>query len=248
MSADEKSGRLSRRRFIQGTVAAAAIPLTARARGRDDDDDDDRHHDRDDDRGHAACGAAPDVNLVNGRFLTMDARNRVASALAIRDGRIARVGHAGELGPCGRTMNLRGATVIPGLIDTHVHFLRCGQNPGHEVRIIETAASVAELQQMIRARIAELGVQPGQELVNFITCIGGWNINGLTDKRLPTVAELDAPALMPLPAQRYELARFKTVKVHIFCGLAISVAVESRRGLWRGSSLPDGHRSPTRTS
>src|ERR1043165_6501944 len=94
----------------------------------------------------------------------MDGRNSVASALAIRDGRIARVGHPAELGPCGRTLNLKGATVIPGLIDTHVHFLRCGQNPGHEGRIIETAASLAELQQMIKARIAELGVQPGQEL------------------------------------------------------------------------------------
>lgn len=185
MSEDEKSRRLSRRRFIQGAAAAAAVPLTARARGRDDDDDD-----RDRDHGRVACGDAPDVNLVNGRFLTMDARNRVASALAIRDGRIARVGHPAELGPCGRTMNLKGATVIPGLIDTHVHFLRCGQNPGHEVRIIETAASVAELQQMIRARIAELKVPAGE----FITCIGGWNINGLAEKRLPTVAELDAAA------------------------------------------------------
>ena len=95
-----------------------------------------------------------------------------------------------RLGPCGRTINLKGATVIPGLIDTHVHFLRCGQNPGHEVRIIETAASIAELQQMIRARIAELKVPAGE----FITCIGGWNINGLAEKRLPTVAELDAAA------------------------------------------------------
>ena len=119
MSEDEKSRRLSRRRFIQGAAAAAAVPLAARARGRDDDDDD-----RDRDHGRVACGDAPDVNLVNGRFLTMDARNRVASALAIRDGRIARVGHPSELGPCGRTMNLKGATVIPGLIDTHVHFLR----------------------------------------------------------------------------------------------------------------------------
>ena len=177
--------RFTRRRFIQGAAAAAAgAPLALRAR----DDDDER------DGGHAACGEAPDVNLVNGRFLTMDGRNSVASALAIRDGRIARVGHPAELGPCGRTLNLRGATVIPGLIDTHVHFLRCGQNPGHEVRIIETAASIAELQQMIKARIAELGVQPGQELVNFVTCIGGWNINGLAEKRLPSVAELDAAA------------------------------------------------------
>ena len=182
---------LTRREFMQSAAAVAAgAPLALRARERDDDDDD-RDHGR-------ACGEAPDVNLVNGRFLTTDARNSVASALAVRDGRIARVGHVGDLGPCGRTMNLHGATVIPGLIDTHVHFLRCGQNPGHEVRIIETAASIAELQQMIRARIAELGVPPGpipgQELMSFITCIGGWNINGLAEKRLPTVAELDAAA------------------------------------------------------
>src|SRR6476660_10326103 len=188
MSNDEKSRRLSRRRFIQGAAAAAAgAPLALRAKDHDDDDDHGRDHGR-------ACGEAPDVNLVNGRFLTMDARNSVGSALAIRDGRIARVGHAGELGPCGRPINPKGATVIPGLIDTHVHFLRCGQNPGHEVRIIETAASIAELQQMIRARIAELKVLPGQELVNFITCIGGWNTNGLAEKRLPSVADLDAAA------------------------------------------------------
>jgi predicted amidohydrolase YtcJ len=193
MANDENTRRLSRRGFIRNAAAAAAVPLTVRAYGHDDDDG--RARDRDDDRGHAACGAAPDVNLVNGRFLTMDARNSVASALAIRDGRIARVGHAGELGPCGRTINLKGATVIPGLIDTHVHFLRCGQNPGHEARIIETAASIGELQEMIRARIAELGVPSGStELVHFITCIGGWNTNGLAEKRLPTVAELDAAA------------------------------------------------------
>src|SRR5690242_15788633 len=187
MAEDQTKRRFSRRRFIQGAAAAASAPFALHARERDDDDDDHDH-------GHTACGSAPDVNLVNGRFLTMDGRNSVASALAIRDGRIARVGHPAELGPCGRTLNLKGATVIPGLIDTHVHFLRCGQNPGHEVRIIETAASIAELQQMIKARIAELGVQPGQELVNFVTCIGGWNINGLAEKRLPSVAELDAAA------------------------------------------------------
>lgn len=37
----------------------------------------------------------------------------------------------------------------------------------------------------------------------------------LPGSRASVFAELDAPALMPLPAQRYELARFKTVKVHI---------------------------------
>jgi ferric-dicitrate binding protein FerR (iron transport regulator) len=75
---------LTRREFMQSAAAVAAgAPLALHARERDDDDDDDR------DRGRAACGGAPDANLVNGRFLTMDTRNRVVSALAIRDGRIA---------------------------------------------------------------------------------------------------------------------------------------------------------------
>jgi transposase len=37
----------------------------------------------------------------------------------------------------------------------------------------------------------------------------------LPGSRASVFAEIDAPALIPLPAQRYELARFKTVKVHL---------------------------------
>src|SRR5262249_9379216 len=63
-----------------------------------------------------------------------------------------------------------------------------GINPGHEVRIIETATSIAELQQMILDRSRT--VPPS----DFITCVGGWNRNGLAEKRLPTPSELDAAA------------------------------------------------------
>jgi urease alpha subunit len=97
----------------------------------------------------SVCDGSQDLALVNGKFLTMDDKNSIVSAVAIRNGRIAEVGHAQAIGPCARTINLSGATVIPGLIDSHVHFIRCGINPGHEVRIIETATSIAELQQMI---------------------------------------------------------------------------------------------------
>jgi len=180
-SRSSKAG-LSRRQFMHSAAAlAASAPLALRAHERDGDDD------RDDGRG---CGDAPDVNLVNGHFLTMDARNSVARAIAIRNGRIARVGHPDDLGPCGRTINLKGATVIPGLIDSHVHYIRCGLNPGHEVRIIETATSIGEMQAMIAARIRQLDVTPG----DFITCVGGWNTNGLAENRMPTLAELDAAA------------------------------------------------------
>ncbi len=136
----------------------------------------------------SGCDASQDLALVNGRFLTLDDKNSIVSAVAIRNGRIADVGHAQAIGPCAQTINLRGATVIPGLIDSHVHYLRAGTNPGHEVRIIETATSVAELQQMIsdRAQTVPAG--------DFITCIGGWNRNGFAEMRLPTPSELDAAA------------------------------------------------------
>jgi len=183
-----KQRGLSRRRFMQSAAAMAASgTLLARAaraaREHDSREDHSRGHDPE-------CEGSRDLNLVNGRFLTLDAHNSVVSAIGIRDGRIVEVGRGAALGPCGRIINLKGATVIPGLIDSHVHFIRCGQNPGHEVRIIETAASVGELQQMIGARIRELDVPAGE----FITCVGGWNINGLAEKRLPTLPELDAAA------------------------------------------------------
>src|SRR5262245_42032814 len=99
-----------------------------------------------------ACEGLPDLALVNGRFLTMDDKNSGASAVLIRNGRIAEVGrHAQAIGPCAQTINLRGATVIPGPIDSHVHSIRCGQNPGHEGRIIATGTATADLQQMMTA-------------------------------------------------------------------------------------------------
>jgi len=129
--------------------------------------------------------------LINGNFLTMDDNDSVVSAVTIRGGRIAEVGTAGTLGPCSQTIDLHGATVIPGLIDSHVHFIRCGLNPGHEVRIIELANSIPELQQMIADRIQQLAVPPGE----FVTCFGGWNRNSLApDRQLPTLSELTAAA------------------------------------------------------
>ena len=177
----DSPARPSRRGFLKRTAAAGAagaavsagsVWFGAGARAESDD----------------RCGTGGDIALVNGRILTMDAQGTTASALLVRGGRIVEVGHRGEFGECARTIDLRGRTVIPGLIDSHVHFVRNGTNPGYEVRIIETATSISEIQQMIfnRAR----SVPPGQ----FITCYGGWNRNGLAEQRLPTPAELDAAA------------------------------------------------------
>jgi predicted amidohydrolase YtcJ len=132
-----------------------------------------------------AAGPA-DLALVNGRFV--DGRGQVGTGLTIRNGRITRVTEAWALGPAARTIDLGGRTVVPGLFDAHVHYLRAGVNPGYEARRIERAFSIAELQEAIDQR--GQSVPQGQ----FITCIGGWNHTQLAEGRRPTMAELDAAA------------------------------------------------------
>ena len=134
-------------------------------------------------------GGEGDLALVNGNIITLDPNVPVASAVGITDGRIVDVARNGrQVRGRKRVIDLKGATVIPGLIDSHQHFIRGTHNPGYETRFIESAASIAELQAALadRARTAPAGA--------FLTCIGGWNRNGLAERRLPTPAELDAAA------------------------------------------------------
>jgi predicted amidohydrolase YtcJ len=131
-------------------------------------------------------GAPADLLLANGRFV--DGRGLVGTALTIKNGRIVNVGQFGQVGTAARTIDLEGRTVIPGLLDAHVHYTRAGVNPGYEARRIERAFSIAELQEAIAKRAES--VPPGA----FITCIGGWNHSQLAEGRRPTKAELDAAA------------------------------------------------------
>lgn len=127
-----------------------------------------------------------DLVLTNGKFI--DGRGVVGSTLAIKNGRIARVGRAGAPSSGTQTVDLGGRAVIPGFFDAHVHYTRAAMNPGHEARRIERAFSIPELQEAIarRAQTAPAG--------EFITCIGGWNHTQFSEARRPTKAELDAAA------------------------------------------------------
>lgn len=73
-----------------------------------------------------------DLILTNGQLLTMTEGTPVAEALAILDGSIIAVGRAEDLmglkGPDTRVVDLRGATVTPGLVDAHLHLESIGAN------------------------------------------------------------------------------------------------------------------------
>jgi len=127
----------------------------------------------------------PDLIFTNGRLHTMDARNSIVDAIAIRGGRFQAVGgRMPARGSATRVINLRGRTVIPGIIDAHNHFVNLCNRPGYHT-ILENARSIREVQQTLADRRREV---PAGE---FITAMGGWHTNMWAEKRLPTLKELD---------------------------------------------------------
>ena len=69
--------------------------------------------------------AAPSHIFINGRIVTVDPQFRTVEAMAIRDGHIVAVGTTDEIvkraGSGTTRVDLGGKTVLPGLIDSHVH-------------------------------------------------------------------------------------------------------------------------------
>ena len=128
-----------------------------------------------------------DLVFINGRIYTMDERNSVASAVTIRRGRFTHVGHGAHVGgPDARVIDLRGRTVVPGLIEGHVHIVSMGNRPGYHVPL-ENTTTIREVQEVLAKRRRD--VPQGQ----WITSMGGWYPNQWVDfRRRPTRAELDA--------------------------------------------------------
>ncbi|MGW0828240.1 amidohydrolase [Streptomyces sp. NPDC002845] len=130
-----------------------------------------------------------DLVLRNGRIHTMDRRDRVVSVVAIQNGKIVYVGddvRAARSGFDGRphTVNLKGRTAIPGLIDCHNHIVLMGNRPGHHTPL-ENAYSLADVLDTYRDRARQVPVG------EFVTTIGGFHSNQFKEVRLPTLAELD---------------------------------------------------------
>jgi predicted amidohydrolase YtcJ len=131
----------------------------------------------------------PELVLTNGKIHTMDDHERVVDAVAIKNGRISAVGevHA-RPGPRTKIINLRGKTVVPGLVESHTHFVSLANRPGYHVAQWELANSIAEVQAILAARRDKGDVPVGQ----FITAMGAGTPGYFAEGRLPTLAELDA--------------------------------------------------------
>ena len=139
-----------------------------------------------------AWGQDADSVLVNGKILTVDAQSSIREALAVRDGRIVAVGSSADLrklvGPRTRTIDLMGRTVIPGLIDSHMHATRAALSFSTEVNWIGATSLVEGLN---RLHAAALKAKPGAWL---IVATPPATLDTFKERRRPTQAELVAAA------------------------------------------------------
>lgn len=130
-----------------------------------------------------------EVLFHNARILTMNPALPRATVLAVKGQEIAYAGDslqeaAACLAPGARRVDLDGKTVIPGLIESHMHFLGEGQ------RLSEVDMFMKPKEEILRLVADEAQKsEPGQWITGR-----GWNNEIWPDKSWPGKRELDAAA------------------------------------------------------
>lgn len=134
-----------------------------------------------------------DLILYNGKILTVDTKFSVAQAVAIKDGKITAVGTNANVmkqkGPQTLVTDLGGKTVLPGLIDAHVHAVGAGLSEFRKP--LPPLDSIADVQNYVREKAK-------------VTPKGEWIVvprtlpPRLKEMRMPTAKDLDVTADHPV--------------------------------------------------
>ncbi|GLX38391.1 amidohydrolase [Streptomyces roseochromogenus] len=132
-----------------------------------------------------------DLVVRNAKVFTGDPGRPAAGAVAVRDGRILALGDdhdlAGLVGPATRVVDALGRRVVPGLNDSHLHVIRGGLNYVLELRW----DGVRSLRRALAMLREQAGRTPKGQ---WIRVVGGWTPEQFAERRMPTVAELNAAA------------------------------------------------------
>ena len=139
----------------------------------------------------AAPVCAADRLFVNGSFITLEPSLPRASAMLVREGRIAAIGESVALRAAASAqtvvIDLQGRTVIPGLVDSHIHAIRAGLSYATEVHWTGAATIPEALQRLRNAA----GALPSG---GWLIVAGGWTELQFAERRRPTQEEVEAAA------------------------------------------------------
>lgn len=135
------------------------------------------------------AGPAADLVIYNAKVITVDSQSTIAGALAIQAGRFVAVGAIDDvrrfIGPATKAIDAGGRTIIPGLIDSHVHALMVASAEAEQP--FRNLASIADMDTWIRQAVS---TRPAGEWI--------WTPRvfptRIRERRFPTLAELDAAA------------------------------------------------------
>lgn len=141
-----------------------------------------------------ATAAEPDAVFFNGKIVTLDAAGSTAGAVAVKDGKVLKVGSADDIkklaGPSTRLVDLGGKTVVPGLIDAHCH-------PMETIMMKETWVDCRYPQtpsvKQALINITDWVKKTPKGAWIYVACVSA-SENKFAEKRIPTKAELDAVA------------------------------------------------------
>lgn len=132
----------------------------------------------------------PDLILHNGKITTNDKPIEVP-AIAFAGGRVVASGTDADVlktrGASTKVIDLNGRRAVPGLNDSHLHLIRGGLNFNLELRW-DGVPSLADALRMLKEQAKR--TPPPQ----WVRVVGGWSEFQFAERRMPTLAEVNAAA------------------------------------------------------
>jgi len=125
--------------------------------------------------------------IINAKVTTLDRANPRATSVAIRGGKFIVVGTEAEAraaAPDAEIVDAEGRRLIPGLIDSHTHFIRGGLNYNMELRW-DGVPSLSEAMAMLKRQVDRT---PAPQ---WVRVVGGFTEHQFAERRLPTLTELN---------------------------------------------------------
>lgn len=156
-----------------------------------------------------------------GKIHTMENENETVEAVLVEDDQIIATGAFDELSDkADEQIDLQGAAMYPGFVDSHLHMIFQGEKL---IRLdITKATSAEEMLEMVKE--AAKNTPTDKWLFGE-----GWNENNFADQRMPTIGELDAIRKEPILLTR--------ICHHVILG---NTAALEAGGIFEDSKSPAG--------